>query len=172
MQEVIIRLATVSDIPTMQEIERQAGRLFARIGMDDVAAHEPASTVVMVAYVNGCRAWVAEVEGQAWGYALADLVDGNAHLEQLSVHPEFGRRGIGRALVERVVQWAREHRLERVTLITFRDVQWNAPYYARLGFRVLPDDYPGPELATLRRHEDGIGLDRAARCAMYLEVLG
>ena len=40
-----------------------------------------------------------------------------------------------------------------MTLTTFRDVPWNAPYYERLGFRVIAPADQGPELAALVAEE-------------------
>ena len=59
---------------------------------------------------------------------------GGAHLEQLSVHPDQGRRGIGRALLRAGVEWAGASGYDQLTLITYRDVPWNAPFYASEGF--------------------------------------
>jgi GNAT superfamily N-acetyltransferase len=164
------RLATADDIPPMQAVERAAGALFAGIGMHDVANDAPLPTETLGRYTADGRAWVVADGERVVGYILADIVDGLAHIEQLSVHPEFGRRGIGRALVETVIAWARSHRLPAVTLLTFRAVPWNAPYYARLGFRPLEDSSLGPELRRLREHERELGLDVDARCAMRREI--
>ena len=88
-------------------------------------------------------------------YALADVLDGQAHLEQVTVHPEYGRRGIGRQIVDQVADWARAQGFRSMTLLTFCDVAWNGPYYRRLGFVDVPDAEMGPELARLRAHEAG-----------------
>jgi ribosomal protein S18 acetylase RimI-like enzyme len=61
------------------------------------------------------------------GYVIADVLDGRAHIEQVSVRPASSRRGIGRALVDQVTEWARERGLPAVTLTTFAEVPWNAP---------------------------------------------
>ena len=53
-----------------------------------------------------------------------------------------------------------------LTLLTFRDVAWNGPYYERLGFRALGDDELGPGLRALRDAEPAKGLDPAQRVAM------
>jgi hypothetical protein len=45
-------------------------------------------------------------------------------------------------------------------------VPWNGPYYARLGFTVVPDDEAGPGLLALRSHERAIGLDAWPRQSM------
>jgi GNAT superfamily N-acetyltransferase len=68
------------------------------------------------------------------GLARIDRIDDTAHLEQLSVHPDHGRRGIGRALLRAACRWARDHGYEELTLVTYRDVPWNGPFYASEGF--------------------------------------
>ena len=50
------------------------------------------------------------------------------------------------------------------------DVPWNAPYYARLGFRVLAPDQIGDGLRRIRGHEAALGLDRWPRVVMYRPV--
>ena len=150
----------------MQEIEIAAGRLFAEIGMHDVAEDGAHETDVLAGYVAGGRAWVAERDETVCGYALADVLDGAAHLEQVTVNPDHGRQGIGGRLIEAVADWARGRGSETLTLLTFRDVAWNGPYYRRLGFVELPDTALGPELAALRAHEAELGLDVSVRGAM------
>jgi predicted N-acetyltransferase YhbS len=154
----------------MQDVERASGSLFAAIGMDAVANDDPLPSTTLARYCAAGRAWVAADGERVAGYILVDIVDGHAHIEQVSVHPEFGRRGIGRALVEIVVVWARGQGMPSVTLLTFREVPWNAPYYARLGFQPLNDSALEPELRRLREHERAMGLDVGARCAMRREV--
>ena len=68
------------------------------------------------------------------GFIQVLEVDGLAHLEQLSVLPRDGRRGYGRRLVEAASSEARRRGYKRITLRTFADVPWNAPFYATCGF--------------------------------------
>ena len=49
----------------------------------------------------------------------------------------------------RVVAWARTRRLPAVTLTTFRHLPWNAPFYQRLGFRILSSHERTPGLAEV-----------------------
>jgi GNAT superfamily N-acetyltransferase len=64
-------------------------------------------------------------------------------LEQLSVAPPSMRRGIGRALLERVRETVGH---ERVWLTTYDHLPWNRPFYERFGFARAPDADHGPEL--------------------------
>jgi N-acetylglutamate synthase-like GNAT family acetyltransferase len=62
-------------------------------------------------------------------------------------------RGVGATLIDRLdAEAAAEHR-PALTLTTFRDVHWNAPYYAHLGFVVLETAEQGPELRALIQRE-------------------
>ncbi|APF34532.1 N-acetyltransferase [Microbacterium sp. AISO3] len=80
---------------------------------------------------------VADVgAGVIAGFVHVLEVDRHAHLEQLSVSPEHGRRGYGRKLVEAAMTFARDRGHDRMSLRTFADVPWNAPFYERLGFAV------------------------------------
>ncbi|HVB91493.1 MAG TPA: GNAT family N-acetyltransferase [Acidimicrobiales bacterium] len=68
------------------------------------------------------------------GFCRIDLLAGGVHIEQLSVPPEHGRQGRGRALVRAACGWATTHGYREITLATYRDVPWNAPFYASEGF--------------------------------------
>ena len=81
------------------------------------------------------------------GLCRIDAVDGGAHLEQLSVHPDHARRGLGRALLRAGVEWAASRGYDELTLCTYRDVPWNGPFYASEGFVEA-----GPEAEWLTAH--------------------
>ena len=70
---------------------------------------------------------------------MVELVDGHAHLEQISVLPEHGGQGIGTQLLDAVAGWATGQGHAEVTLTTFRDVPFNAPLYAKRGYEVVPE---------------------------------
>jgi hypothetical protein len=53
-----------------------------------------------------------------------------------------------------------------VTLTTFRDVPWNMPFYARLGFEIVPPEQVGPALFAIVEGETRRGLDPARRVVM------
>ena len=61
-----------------------------------------------------------------------------------------------------------DRRLDRVTLTTFEDLPWNAPFYQRLGFRKLTEDELTAPIATLLERERAVGMIR--RVAMRYSV--
>lgn len=166
-----LRLATYRELPLLQDIERAAGTPFAEFGMTAVADDEPPSIEELQRYCDAGQAWVhLGSENRPDGYLLADIVDGHVHIEQVSVHPDHARAGIGRMLIEHVAGWARDRGHRALTLTTFVDVPWNGPYYERLGFRFRDDAHLGPELREIRDAESRHGLDRWPRAAMRREL--
>lgn len=169
---VRIRTSTIEELPVLQEIERAAGLCFRDIGMDEVADDEPLSLEELCHYQREGRAWVAvDDTDRAMAYLITEPVDGNVHIEQVSVHPDSARRGVGRALIEHTAARAAAEGVPALTLTTFVDVAWNAPYYAaRCGFRTLTEAELTPGLRAIRRSEAGHGLDRWPRVCMRREV--
>jgi ribosomal protein S18 acetylase RimI-like enzyme len=162
-----IRPATPDDLPALQDIERAAGAAFRDLGMAAVADDEPPALDVLDRYRRAGRAWVARDAGdRPVGYLICEPVDGALHIEQVSVHPEAARRGVGRALLAYAAARAHEQDLTALTLTTFTEVPWNAPYYTRLGFRRLDEAELPPGLRRIRAHEAELGLDRWPRVCM------
>ncbi|WP_298569466.1 GNAT family N-acetyltransferase [Streptomyces luteogriseus] len=162
-----IRLATRAELPALQDIERAAGAPFRGLGMPEIADDEPPALDVLERYRRAGRCWVAVDESDLpAAYLLAEPVDGALHIEQVSVHPRAARRGVGRALLAHAADHAREEGLTALTLTTFTDVPWNAPYYARLGFRPLPEADLTPGLREIRGAEAAHGLNRWPRVCM------
>lgn len=96
--------------------------------MDLVADDDPGSVEELAPYAEGGRAFVAaDASDRPVGYLLLDVVDGAAHIEQVSVHPLHARQRIGRALIERAVTWARHRGLDALTLTTYVEVPGTVP---------------------------------------------
>jgi GNAT superfamily N-acetyltransferase len=164
---MLIRRAAPDELPALQDIERAAGDPFRELGMADIADDEPPALDLLDGYRRAGRAWVAvDEEDRPRAYLIAEPVDAALHIEQISVHPDAARRGVGRTLLAYAADRAREEGLTGLTLTTFAQVPWNAPYYLRIGFRVLEEAELTPGLRTIRAAEAGHGLDRWPRVCM------
>ncbi|MEU5808995.1 MULTISPECIES: GNAT family N-acetyltransferase [unclassified Streptomyces] len=168
-----IRAVHPSELPVLQDIERAAGQCFRSVGMPEIADDEPLPLDELARYQRAGLAWVAVTDADAdapVAYLIADRVDGNLHVEQVSVHPDSARRGIGRALLDRLSEHAVREGAPALTLTTFTEVPWNAPYYARCGFRPVDDGALTPGLRRIREREAAHGLDRWPRSCMRRAV--
>ncbi|MBD3549447.1 MULTISPECIES: GNAT family N-acetyltransferase [Streptomyces] len=170
-----IRSARRSDLPLLQDIERAAGEPFRALGMAFVADDDPPPLDLLEGYRQADRCWVATdplspAGDRPLGYVLADPVDDALHIEQVSVHPAAARRGIGRELIAHLAGVAARCGMTALTLTTFTDVPWNAPYYARIGFRVLSEEELTDGLRAIRGEEAQHGLDRWPRVCMRRDL--
>jgi GNAT superfamily N-acetyltransferase len=163
----MIRPARPDDAERLRSIERAAGARFYEVGMTDIADAEPMTTATLVAYAEAGRSWVAvDDRDRAVGYVVVDLIDGCAHVEQISVDPDQQGQGLGRALLDEVGRWAAVRDVTAITLTTFDQVSWNRPLYEHFGFAVVVEADLSPGLRAVRDLETEHGLDPAARVCM------
>lgn len=149
-----IRRATPADLAHIPDIDERAEALFHVAGYDlpripyDVDALRDAAAV----FVAG---------EPPVGYVQVDEVDGEAHIAEISVLPASMGQGIGSRLLEQACAWARDAGYPGITLTTYADVPWNAPFYAARGFAEVDKSTPG--LVAVRQREIAAGLDAVGR---------
>ncbi len=162
-----IRDARESDLEACRVIEDDAGAIFAEVGMDVIDDDAPRSLADL--HDARCRGdlWMAcDGNDVPVAFALTCTVDGNLHLEEIGVLRAWQRQGIGALLLEHLAWIASGRGMAAMTLTTFRDVPWNAPYYRRLGFNDLSEDAWGPEMTAKVAEEVAHGLARDERAVM------
>lgn len=164
--EYKITAARPSDLPRLPAIELAAARLLAGHAPESVLTETTSQEELQDARRRG-HLWVALADDVPVGFAHAEILEpGVAHLEEIDVHPEHARRGLGTSLVMAVCAWAAAGGYRAVTLTTFRDVPFNMPFYARLGFEVIPPAELSPALRSVVQAETRRGLNPARRVAM------
>jgi len=157
--EVVVRPPRASELRRLADIENSGLPLFTDwFGEDKVgdALRSPAPTGPQRADAPG---FLLVVGKPVVGFVHVLHLDGFAHLEQVSVVPEAMRRKVGTALVRAAMREAEAEGFTQLSLCTYRDVPWNAPFYERLGFRVVEDLLPFQR--RLRVHEIALGLDES-----------
>jgi len=165
---MLIRLTLEHDVQSLPDIERCAAQAFvgwpalawlAEGDVMDCAEHR--------AFVEAGGSWVAEdPAGRIVGFACARLVGQALHLHEISVRQEAQGQGVGRRLLQQVENAARCAGVRELTLTTFVDVPWNAPFYARFGFEIIDEGLLGERLRGILASEHVHGLQ--GRCAMRL----
>ena len=84
---------------------------------------------------------LAEVEGRDAGCVALRPLEGDpdaAELKRLYVRPEFRGAGIGRVLVTRVIEFARDAGYQRIQLDTLETMQAAQRLYLSMGFQIVP----------------------------------
>lgn len=164
---ITIELARPEDVAVLPEIEREAAVLFSGLDLPQSVLESVCDLEDLVEAQEEGLLWVARLGGGApVGFALIELLDGVPHLDEMDVRPAFGRRGVGARLLGAVLAWARDAGHAEVTLSTFRDIPWNAPFYAKHGFRPMGEHEMSAALRANAADEARRGLDPAARVTM------
>jgi GNAT superfamily N-acetyltransferase len=171
----VIGRARPEELPLLPEIERRASELFLAFPFTAELPADPSPLSEFETAERQGLLWVARLRApgvtpdEPVGFAMVEDFGPHLHLEEVDVLPEHGRQGLGTRLVREVLKLAVTRR-RAVTLSTFRSIPWNAPFYARLGFRELADDDWSPALADRMREEAARGLTPDLRIAMQFDA--
>ncbi|AXE37238.1 GNAT family N-acetyltransferase [Acidipropionibacterium virtanenii] len=153
---ITIRPVRADELDQIETIENLADALL--IGFLEPDRWEPAQPGATRAAMPGFLLVAQAATGHLVGFVHVIEADGLAHLEQVAVLPEYGRRGYGRMLLAAAMNTAHERGHQRLTLRTYADVPWNAPFYRALGFA---EEEPTTTFhRSLVRTEQDLGLDR------------
>ena len=161
---VLVRRARPDDCALLGAIEEAADQRYA--GTPDVVFADTTGVPVEVAerYCADGRLIVAEVAGAVIGFVGWRREDdhGVAGISQISVLPEHGGSGVGSALMSAAHEAIAQRGFQRIVLATQADIAWNAPWYERLGYSVVPRDRWSPWMTDIaaRQEIDGISWSR------------
>lgn len=164
---VEIRLATAEDLPLIPVIELSAASAFKGRDVPPELLTTVSDAEYWLPQLAAGTLWIAAVDGAASAFLAATADASRLHIDEVDVARQAQGRGIGRILMTHAIDWARAHRLHQVTLTTFLDVPWNAPFYRSLGFAAWADGEAPSELAAKVAAERARGLKN--RCAMRLD---
>ena len=164
-----LRLARPQDAEKMPEIEAAAGELFADVeGLAGLAGSHTVPLDRLRRYIRKGHCLVTHVGEDMAGFLVNEPFRRELHIWEMDVHPKFQQRGIGAGMLRACMVDARNSGFGALTLTTFRDVPWNAPFYARLGFEEVTALDAHPRLAGELAVEADQGLPAERRCAMIL----
>jgi ribosomal protein S18 acetylase RimI-like enzyme len=158
-ERIAIRRARVADLPGIGAVFAEAireGHAFAddRYQFDWRAEREwlksfggPRGAVFVAMNPDGIIVGYATVERGA-----GEKLRHTAEVDTIAVARAYRRCGIGRALMQEAVAWARRHRLKKVWLMVFASNRSALRLYRSLGF--VPDGVQRRHVRMGRRFED------------------
>ncbi|MDR6627509.1 GNAT family N-acetyltransferase [Caulobacter segnis] len=164
-----IRPALKREIDAIRDLERASSRRFLGV-MDALAVDDPTPADVLARRLGADGLLAATIDGELAAFVMFRPLEDSHYIEQIDVNPRFQGRRIGAALIDAVAERAAAAGLARLTLSTFRDIPWNAPYYRRLGFLDIPDAALSDALRAVRREHVARGLDEGARLFMQRPI--
>ena len=97
---------------------------------------------------NEGHLWVALSDDVPIGFAQVKILEPRvAHLDEIDVHPEHGRRGIGTRLVKAVCEWAALMHTGLSRSQPFEMFDGTCRSIPKLGFEVIPREILEPRIA-------------------------
>jgi GNAT superfamily N-acetyltransferase len=164
-----IVMAKPEHLAALPRIERTAAEIFPEGMIPDEVKDYVLTLEDFEKALAKNQLWIAvTLDNNPVGFAMVLAKDKSAMLAELDVDPEHQRKGLGRNLVQTVINWAREKGYDHLTLTTFSNVPWNAPFYEKMGFRRLQRAELSVDLIAALAKEAELGLNN--RIAMQIEL--
>lgn len=107
-------------------------------------------------------------DGAPVAFLAARAEGARLHVDELDVRQDQQGQGLGRRLLAHAAQWAQSQGLTAMSLTTFRNIPWNAPFYASAGFREWPEAEAPATVRQALANERARGLKD--RCAMVMDL--
>ncbi len=162
-----IRLARREDAGALPAIERSGAELLGGYpGIEGIDPDRVMTSAQYRALIAKGHSLVATVANRVVGFLVSEPCGRELHIREMDVASQWRRQGIGAILIRACGIDAVNAGFAALTLTTFRDVPWNAPFYARLGFVEVAEPEEHSRLNTELVKEDLAGLRREQRVAM------
>ena len=134
MSEPVIRFMRLRDVDAVAAIEQET---FARPWSRESFRQELTRNTV-------ARYLVAEEDGRILGYAGAWVILDESHITNIAVLESARGRGIGRKLVETVIQRIKDDMKPGYKVkLTLNSSKGKEPFYEKFGFRERPNEEAG-----------------------------
>ncbi|MEM9739893.1 MAG: GNAT family N-acetyltransferase [Pseudomonadota bacterium] len=163
-----ITRADRTDVTALIEVNVASDTLFAETGLikpEDLGDHIPETIFKQAIEAREVYVMRHGADSTPVGFTLTSVRGGTLYLDQICLHPEHGRKGLGRSLMERIKADADDRGFKWLTLSTFRDVPWNGPFYRSLGFREIAPAKLTDWMKDLEAAQ-AVSLDISKRCFM------
>ncbi len=79
-------------------------------------------------------AWVAKLNQQLVGYSCCWEIEDELQIANLAVHPDYRKKGIGKKILQEILNRACQKKLKQVTLEVRESNQWGLKLYYAFGF--------------------------------------
>lgn len=168
----LLRTTDVAELDALVQLDDAACVLYERAGMhfsfpSDHPFVQDEWTRWRRALGQGLGRAVVTSAGKLAAFAIFGEVDDEPYLDQLSVHPDHQRRGLGSFLIAECIRWAAGRDL---WLTTYAHLPWNGPYYSRWGFSPVPEEQCGPQMRAVLRSQRAALPEPEKRIAMMRAV--
>lgn len=167
IQMYSIRAVSPEELTLLPAVERAAAQLFRQSPYPELADAALAAESVDP---TRDRVWAVVEDERPVAFAIMRTHVDALHIQEIDVHPDHARKGLGGMLIREMARIAKAERKEWLTLTTMSDIPWNGPYYTRLGFNEVSRNAAGPDLRGILVEEEKAGIPMAHRICMRMSL--
>lgn len=166
-----IHVSKDCDLEFLPGVERSAAKKFVayRKSEDQSPGRVLAHDILLKAHKNKTL-WVAFKDSNPIGFLAATPVDGNLHIEELSVMFDHQGQGIGKQFIKAIITEAGIRKHNQISLTTDALIPWNKPFYGRLGFQEIDLEDCKADLSKILIKDKGHSEIPENRIAMILKL--
>jgi amino-acid N-acetyltransferase len=159
-----------AQLAAVVELEKATTAMYYDAGFD--GAEVPTRSMVEIAgLTRNHNVRVAEADYVVAGYAAwRDEEPGVGYIEDISVHPDFQRVGVGTKLFEAMRDEARDAGIPQLVVRVWTKAPWAMAFYKKLGFVLIDDGAPAPVAKWKEQRSSGRPLTRPGEIAMWAPV--
>ncbi|TBR38466.1 N-acetyltransferase [Marinomonas agarivorans] len=167
-----LRQAYPDELQALISIDDNASQLYAEAGLViEFESDHPFVVDESVRWAEAIQKGLAYVVTNEYdtpiGFMTLDFVDQVPYLDQLAVHPDYMRQGVGSRLLDFAIAWSDKKPL---WLTTYSHIAWNKPYYEKHGFTAVPEEGCGPQLRDILNKQRAALPAPEQRIAMVLLI--
>lgn len=142
MSQVMVRLFQPGDERDFRRLNEMWISKYFRLEEKDIATLDDPKTYILD---KGGQIFMAILDGVAVGcVAMAKMDEHSYELIKMAVDESYQRRGIGRAVLNAAIEWARKQGARRLWLETNHALTPALKLYESSGFRYIPKEKHEP----------------------------
>ncbi|PCI86339.1 MAG: hypothetical protein COB24_10080 [Hyphomicrobiales bacterium] len=157
MASIIIRDALFTDIETCRAIEKDAEKRFLTSDIKairDVVGKGGLSQEKLAHCVDNELCFIAEIDQNPVGFIALTAYTNSWFIEEINVVEHAQSQGVGNGLLSYVKMLAEIKRIVSINLITFRNVEWNQPYYTKKGYVSMAEERLSEQFGALWQQDN------------------
>jgi len=161
------RKGQLRDVPLLGPVARSAAEIYRSVNLDNLLDLPTLNRFNLTSLIDAGHLWVAVNRwDEPVGFVGGENIGGNFHIVEISVAHQHQGRGIGKMLMARMMEDVKREGFRATTLMTYRNIPWNGPFYRKLGFMEVDLSEMGYDYLKIWQHEGSLGLDMGQRCLM------
>lgn len=153
-----IKAGENGQIPLLQALELRAAALFPDEVLPKHLKNQPTSVSTFKTAIATEQCFILTTDDTPLGFCIIGQLEDSLHLHEISIDPQYGRQGLGTQLLAFIIDLAGQRGHPSLTLTTFLDIPWNAPFYINNGFTIISKDGMSASLRDILENERRLGL--------------